>query len=436
MVRLRHLSSYGQIKTLKIGKGLKNVKKKVFADNQIETVDLGTIETISGEQAFMGNKIKKLTLPDTLTKISGSNVFADNEIETINWGKGLTDTGEYTFARNQLKSITVPIEKIGNYSFYSNPLEEVVLKDTVKSVGISAFRGESLDKRTLKTLDLGNGVESIGNNAFSYGHLTQVTLPASLTKVGDSVFSYNDLAYIEPSATNPKTSYGRQVLDDKKVVNNSQESQITINLTDVYPGIDPSKVEITRVKFGVSTSNTPFIYDKTTGALTFNSGGSAYSTIYYNYKVDGNTVLTVENVWIYVNKWTVTWKDWDGSVFQKDVLEKEFGTPGDLMATYPTTSPTRLGYTFKYWSRENFGGGFDPLRIESDVSFIAGYSKNQYKVNYDYNYPNGTQRVDSETHTWDDTNLIRGRGASATGYDWLGWEYNGQLVTYFYRYDC
>lgn len=416
----------GQIKILKIGKGLKNIKTKVFESNQIETVDLGEIETISGERAFGSNKIKTLTLPDTLKKISASYVFSNNEIESINWGTGLTNTGTATFQYNQLKSVTVPIETIGDYAFRNNPLEEVTLKDSVKSVGAYAFQGESLTNRTLKKLDLGNGVETIGNSAFSYGLLETVSLPTSLKNIGSTPFAYNNLAYIEPGTTNPKSNYGLQKLEDKNIINNSQESQLKINLTEIYPGIDPNKVEITEVKYGVSTSGTDFNYDKTTGILTFDSRGSGYSTIKYNYKVDNNTVLSVEQRWNYINQWTVTWKDWDGSVFQKDVLEGPYGS--NLKATYPTNSPTRLGYTFASWVRDNYTGGYDPLRVESDVSFTAYYTQNKYLVNYDYNYPNASSRIETSSFTWEQTNL-NNRSASFAGYDFVGWEYNGQLVT-------
>lgn len=418
--------SGGQIRTLKIGKGLKKVDKGVFGGNQIETADLGTIETISGEGAFRGNKIKTLTLPDTLKTISGSSVFSNNEIESIIWGSGLTDTGRYTFSSNHLKNITVPIKTVGDFAFYDNPLEDVSLADNVETVGRSAFAAKDRNNRTLKRLDLGNGVKSIGDQAFAFGLLDKVNLPASLTSIGSSPFCYNNLTYIEPGATNPKSNYGLQKLEDKEIVNNSQETQLKINLTEIYPGIDPNKVEITRVKYGVSTSDTPFKYDKTTGVLSLSSGGSVGSTIYYNYKVDNNTVLSVEQYWGYINQWTVTWKSWDGSVFQEDILKGPYGS--NLQATYPTNSPVRLGYTFSHWSRDKFTGGYNPLRIESDTSFTAYYTQNKYLVNYDYNYPDASSKIETSSFTWEQTNL-NNRSASFAGYDFVGWEYNGQLVT-------
>lgn len=418
--------SGGQIKILKIGKGLKNIKTKVFESNQIETVDLGEIETISGERAFGSNKIKTLTLPDTLKKISASYVFSNNEIESIIWGSGLTDTGRYTFLSNHLKNITVPIKTVGESAFYDNPLEDVSLADNVETVGKSAFAAKNGNNRTLKRLNLGNGVTSIGDQAFAYGLLETVSLPTSLKNIGSTPFLYNNLAYIEPGTTNPKNNYGLQKLEDKEIVNNSQEPQLKINLTEIYPGIDPNKVEITRIKYGVSTSDTPFTYDKTTGVLSFSSGGSTGSTIYYNYKVDNNTVLSVEQYWRYINQWTVTWKDWDGSVFQEDILKGPYGS--NLQATYPANSPTRLGYTFSHWSRDNFTGGYDPLRIESNASFTAYYTQNKYLVNYDYNYPDASSKIETSSFTWEQTNL-NNRSASFAGYDFVGWEYNGQLVT-------
>ena len=413
----------GKLTTVKIGTSLKTINSSTFAGNQISTIDFSNVETI-GEQAFIGNNLGELTLPNALTTI-GNSAFSNSNIHTIHWGNSIKNIGSSAFSSNQIKKLTVTAEKIGYGAFGRNPLEEVTLADSVKTVDTNAFMGDS-NNPTLKKIDLGQGVENIGNNAFSWGLVESLQLPASLKTVSSGAFSYNKLAYLEPGSTNPKINYGRQVLNDRNVVNNSQEKTITINLTELYPGIDPRKITITRIRYGVSTQDTPFTYDSETGNLTFDSKGSTGSTIYYDYKVDEQTVLSVEQYWRYINQWTVTWKDWNDSIFQKDVLEGPYGSV--LMATYPTNSPTRLGYTFRNWSRENYTGGGPELRIESDASFKAHYTQNNYQLNYNYNYPDGTTRIDKTSTTWEKDGL-NNRYANFTGYDFLGWEYNGQLVT-------
>lgn len=415
--------SNGAIHTLTIGNGLKTVDSYVFSYNKITTVNFGSVETIK-EQAFIGNNFGELTLPNSLTTI-GNSAFQNSNIHTIHWGNSIKSIGSSAFGSNQIKKLTVTAEKIGYAAFGRNPLEEVTLSDSVKTVEANAFMGDS-NNPTLKKIDLGQGVESIGDRAFSNGLVESLQLPASLKTVSSGAFSYNKLAYLEPGSNNPKINYGRQVLNDKNIVKNSQESTITINLTTLYPGIDSRKVTITKIREGVSTQDTPFTYDSATGNLTFDPKGITNCTIYYDYKVDGQTVLSVEQCLRYINQWTITWKDWNDSIFQKDVLEGPYGSA--LTATYPTNSPTRLGYTFSRWSRENYSGGYPELRIESDASFKAYYTQNDYQLNYNYNYPDGSTRIDKTSTTWEKTGL-NNRYANFTGYDFLGWEYNGQLVT-------
>lgn len=413
---------YGALNALTIGKGVKHVASNVFAYNSITTVDFGTVETI-GDSAFLRNKFEELTLPDSLIAI-GVGSFNYNNIHTIHWGNGVKSIGSIAFTNNQLKKLTVTAEEVGLNAFAGNPLEEVTLTDSVRTVRRGAFRGGNYP--TLKKIDLGQGVETIETEAFSDGLLESLQIPASLKEAGNA-FSYNQLAYVEPGSTNLKTNYGRQRLDAKNVVSNGLEKTITINLKELYPGIDPSKVAIIEVKYGKSVYGSPFTYDSTTGELVFESGGSTYSTIYYEYKVDGKTVLSVEQRLNYINRWHVTWKDWDDSIFQEDVLEKIYGSGITLMVTFPTNSPTRLGYSFHRWVRENYGGGYPELRIESNTSFKASYTQNKYQLNYNYNYPNGAERIDKDLITWEEIGL-NARKPDFFGYDFLGWEYDGQLV--------
>ncbi|MDT2227957.1 leucine-rich repeat protein [Enterococcus faecalis] len=414
--------SDGSIHTLTIGNGLKTVNQSVFANNQITTANLGSVETI-GEQAFIGNNFVELMLPNSLTTI-GNSAFQKNDIHTIHWGNGIKSIGTSAFSSNQLKKLTVTAEKIGYGAFISNPLEEVTLADSVKIVETNAFMGDS-NNPILKKIDLGQGVESIGDRAFSTGIVESLQFPASLKTVGSGAFGYQQLPFIELNATNPRVSYGYQRLQPKLLRKDIDAEKVTVNLSELYPGIDPAKVKVTQVKYGVSTSGSAFEYEPTTGLLTFDGRGSTYSTIYYDYVIDNKTVLSVEQKLQYSNRYTTTWKDWDGRLIQEDTYEEPYGV--DIIAT-PPANPKRNGYTFSFWDRNPSTGQGNPFLMTTNTEFTARYVENWYKLIFDLNYEGATNPQFPTSVRWEQANIAN-YIPKRTGYDFVGWEYDGQLVT-------
>ena len=62
---------------------------------------------------------------------------------------------------------------------------ELVIPDTAKSIGMSAFLGNT----NLTSVSLGAGLEEIGESAFYMcGNLTEISFPSSLKKIGRSAF--------------------------------------------------------------------------------------------------------------------------------------------------------------------------------------------------------------------------------------------------------
>ncbi|MBO1103946.1 leucine-rich repeat protein [Enterococcus faecalis] len=412
----------GKLTTVKIGTSLKTINSSTFASNQISTIDFSNVETI-GEQAFIGNNFGELTLPNALTTI-GNSAFSNSNIHTIHWGNSIKSIGSSAFSSNQIKKLTVTAEKIGYAAFGRNPLEEVTLADSVKAVEANAFMGDN-NNPTLKKIDLGQGVESIGNTAFSYGLVESLQLPASLKTVGSGAFGYQQLPFIELNATNPRVSYGYQRLQPKLLRKDIDAEKVTVNLSELYPGIDPTKVKVTQVKYGVSTSGSAFEYEPTTGLLTFDGRGSTYSTIYYDYVVDNKTVLSVEQKLQYSNRYIATWKDWDGRLIQEDTYEEPYGV--DIIAI-PPANPKRNGYTFSSWDRNPSTGQGNPFLMTANTEFTARYVENWYKLIFDLNYEGATNPQFPTSVRWEQANIAN-YIPKRTGYDFLGWEYNGQLVT-------
>lgn len=105
---------------------------------------------------------------------SGNNLPANLEIPAYNKHNGV----KYT------------VTSIGEKAFYrvSAPAQgvKVTLPDTIKTIGISAFFGDSLT-----SINLPEGLVYIGDDAFSNNKLTNVTIPSTLATIGAYAFSSN-----------------------------------------------------------------------------------------------------------------------------------------------------------------------------------------------------------------------------------------------------
>lgn len=98
-------------------------------------------------------------------------------------------------------------------------------------------------------------------------------------------------------------------------------------------------------------------------------------------------MLSVEQRLQYSNRYTATWKDWDGSLIQEDTYEEPYGV--DIIAT-PPANPKRNGYTFSSWNRNPSTGQGNPFLMTTNTEFIATYVENWYKLIFDLNYEGAT----------------------------------------------
>lgn len=92
-------------------------------------------------------------------------------------------------------------EEIAQRAFYSNfDISELILPDSVKTVGIHAFR-----KCRIQNLSLGS-VQTLGAASFSATHISTVTLPSTLTTIQHDVFK--GCPYLEEVIFTSKPNFG------------------------------------------------------------------------------------------------------------------------------------------------------------------------------------------------------------------------------------
>ena len=131
-------ASLPKIDKLILPKSLEYIGKDAFSNLQIKEIDFNgnTSLKMIDINAFLGNKLTSLTLPNTNLEIK-ENAFAENELTTLNLDK---------------------TEKIAAGAFSKNKIAELTLPETLKDVSLNAFapQDESIAKTKLivKNTDL------------------------------------------------------------------------------------------------------------------------------------------------------------------------------------------------------------------------------------------------------------------------------------------
>ena len=117
-------------------------------------------------------------------------------VRRIDGGKGVEITdyvGDGRIVNIPLQIQKMPVTRIGDMAFYGSDVFNILIPDSVTSIGESAFEG--CERLTLLTI--GNKLTSIGYSAF-YGctSLKSVTIPNSVTTIEEAAFEENQLTSI------------------------------------------------------------------------------------------------------------------------------------------------------------------------------------------------------------------------------------------------
>ena len=130
---------------------------------------------------------------------------------------GVTHIGENAFCGDNpfagesffdnLTSVTLSdsVMSIGDYAFYTCPVQTVLLGSGLKTIGTWAFAF----CQHLKSVNLPDSVITIGESAFEVTGLTEITIPNSVTSIGNRAFGYNYFAEGTPTVSMGFTVKGR-----------------------------------------------------------------------------------------------------------------------------------------------------------------------------------------------------------------------------------
>jgi len=130
--------------------------------------------------AFAYKGLSSVTIPNSVTILEGSTYVDSNSYGS---------TG--AFSRNNLTKVILGngLVTIGDGSFsWNRSLKEIIIPNTVTTIGINAFNGCGLTSVTI-----GRDVHSIGRSAFSGNKLTGITFPAGIKLIDNLAFQNNQI---------------------------------------------------------------------------------------------------------------------------------------------------------------------------------------------------------------------------------------------------
>ncbi|HCW82358.1 MAG TPA: hypothetical protein DHG49_06470 [Clostridiales bacterium] len=184
--------------------GLRKINSGAFDCTGLETLVLPEGVTFLGGNAFGHAKLKSVSLPSTVAKMTATNeksdanpfAFCENleEIYVAEGNKAYKSDGNCVMRREDntlvagCKASKIPsyTEHIGRFAFQGAALESVALPEGVTSIEDYAFAHND----RLKEITLPQSLTSIGNDAFLWcAALGKIAIPDGVTSVGDNAFS-------------------------------------------------------------------------------------------------------------------------------------------------------------------------------------------------------------------------------------------------------
>ena len=184
--------------------GLRKINTGAFDRTGLETLVLPEGVTFLGANAFGHAKLKSVSLPSTVAKMTESNeksdanpfAFCENleEIYVAEGNKAYKSDGNCVMRREDntlvagCKASKIPsyTEHIGRSAFQGAALESVALPEGVTSIEDYAFARND----RLKEITLPQSLTSIGKAVFFWcTALGKIAIPDGVTSVGDNAFS-------------------------------------------------------------------------------------------------------------------------------------------------------------------------------------------------------------------------------------------------------
>lgn len=134
--------------------------------------------TVIGTNSFVTGNIKSITVDGLNPCFSSLGGVLFNKDQTLLIQMPMGETGSYT--------IPDTVTMVGDYSFYSSALTNIIVPANVTTLGTGVFNSVW----GINSIAIPNSIGSIGDaDFFSCQNLTNVSLPDTITNIGDQAFS-------------------------------------------------------------------------------------------------------------------------------------------------------------------------------------------------------------------------------------------------------
>lgn len=168
--------------------GITEIKDWVFAYmTGLKSVKMPASVTTIGARAFLGcNSLYDVALSENLTTI-GTGAFYQTNLQSIVFPESLKTIDNGAFSETPLVLVEIPdgVENMGKMAFKDcKELKTVVIGNGLRTILERAFDHCSV----LRSVTFGNSVEKIMECAFQCTALREVMIPNSVTTIGDGAF--------------------------------------------------------------------------------------------------------------------------------------------------------------------------------------------------------------------------------------------------------
>ena len=191
------------------------ISSNAFAScTALETVTLSNTKVIEGRAFTKCTKLSSINLPEGLTTINTCAFFQSTSLKSVVVPSTVTVIEEKAFENSGVTTAVVKSSVVGNRMFYNAPLTSVTLENTV-TIGSDAFY-----QCDFAEIVLPETVTSVGASAFSgCSALESITVPGSVESFGTNVFTNcKNLTTVNYTGTNAELVKAAMPNDSVEIV--------------------------------------------------------------------------------------------------------------------------------------------------------------------------------------------------------------------------